>query len=257
MEHLARLGFSQSYTYFTWRNSKWELEGYLTELTRTELADYFRPNFWPNTPDILTEPLQVGGRPAFMARLVLAATLAPSYGIYGPAFELQEHVARSSGSEEYRNSEKYEVRHWDLERSDSLADLVGRVNEIRRRHPALQRNDTLRFHGADNDQIITYSKIAVEGPSGGHPGGDGSPDTIVVVVNLDPSQVQSAWVHLDLPALGVDPDRPYLMHDLLTDAHYRWEGPRNLVILDPGSLPAHVFALEQPGPGPRGKAPGS
>ncbi len=246
MEHLAKVGFSQSYTYFAWRNSKWELETYLRELTQSEVADYLRPNLWPNTPDILTELLQIGGRPAFMARLVLAATLGASYGIYGPPFELQEHVARSPGSEEYHDSEKYAVRHWDLEQAESLADLVGRVNEIRRRHRALHRNDTLAFHQVDNDQIIAYSKIAPHDAAFGHRVDDEAPDTIVVVVNLDPFHAQSGWVHLDISQLDVEVGRPYVMHDLLTNAHYRWEGSRNFVILDPAAAPAHVFSLERP-----------
>ncbi|HUZ10295.1 MAG TPA: alpha-1,4-glucan--maltose-1-phosphate maltosyltransferase [Acidimicrobiales bacterium] len=251
MKHLAKVGFSQSYTYFAWRNTKWELQDYLTELTRTELVDYFRPNFWPNTPDILTETLQTGGRPAFMARLVLAATLAASYGIYGPAFELQEHLARSAGSEEYRRSEKYSVRHWDLERSDSLADFVARINDIRRRHPALQWNETLRFHQVDNEQLIVYSKIHPAAPSVDRPAEGEDADTIVVVVNLDPFHGQSGWVDLDLPLLAVDAGRPYVMHDLLTGAHYRWEGSRNFVLLDPDAAPAHVFSLERPPARPR------
>ncbi|MHB1710021.1 MAG: alpha-1,4-glucan--maltose-1-phosphate maltosyltransferase, partial [Acidimicrobiales bacterium] len=145
MKHLAKLGFSQSYTYFTWRNTKWELETYLTELTRSPMVDYFRPNFWPNTPDILPEPLHRGGTPSFLARLVLAATLSASYGIYGPAFELQEHDRRDSVSEEYEHSEKYALRRWDLEGRDSLADFVARINRIRHEHPALHHNTTLRF----------------------------------------------------------------------------------------------------------------
>ncbi|HLG68290.1 MAG TPA: alpha-1,4-glucan--maltose-1-phosphate maltosyltransferase, partial [Acidimicrobiales bacterium] len=241
MQHLAKLGFSQSYTYFAWRSAKWELEQYFTELTRTEVADYFRPNLWPNTPDILTDELQFGGTPAFVARLVLAATLGASYGIYGPAFELGEHVAREAGSEEYRGSEKYAVRHWDLERPDSLAELVARVNRIRRDHPALHHDSTLRFHHVDNDQLIAYSKThLVEeprylGPQPAHEPRE--PDVVVVVVNLDHHHVQSGWVDLDLGVLGLPPDGPYLMHDLLTDARFEWRGPHNFVRLDPAVVP--------------------
>ena len=159
MEQLAKVGFTQSYTYFTWRNTKWELETYLDELTKTDVADYFRPNFWPNTPDILHEELQHGGRAAFLSRLVLAATLSANYGIYGPAFELQEHFPRSPGSEEYAHSEKYEIRWWDLARPDSLSEFIARVNKIRRDHRALQFNDALQFHPVDNEQIIAYSKV--------------------------------------------------------------------------------------------------
>ncbi len=181
MEHLAKIGFSQSYTYFTWRNSARELEEYLTELTRTPVTDYFRPNFWPNTPDILHEFLQSGFRSAFDARLILAATLGASYGIYGPAFELLEHEPRHPGSEEYLDSDKYEVRYRDLDRPDSLADLVARVNAIRLAHPALQQDRTLRFHGVDNDQLLVYSKTA-----GSTPDGSGWDDTVLVAVSLDP-----------------------------------------------------------------------
>jgi starch synthase (maltosyl-transferring) len=249
MYRLAKAGFSQSYTYFTWRQTRWELETYLHELTATEVADYFRPNFWPNTPDILTEQLQGGGESIFAIRLVLAATLAASYGIYGPAFELQDHLPRHPGSEEYLHSEKYALRHWDLERPGSLASVVGRINRIRRSHPALQFNDSLRFHGSENEQLMVYSKsrptgeTVADGPSGW------DRDTVVVVVNLDPHHPQSGWIDLDLGALGIEADRPFALHDLLTDDRYRWEGPRNFVILDPQVVPAHIFHLRPPAPG--------
>ena len=247
MQHLAEVGFTQSYTYFTWRNTKWELETYLTELTKTDVAAYFRPNFWPNTPDILHESLQTGGRAAFLARLVLAATLSSSYGVYGPAFELQEHVPRSTGSEEYARSEKYEVRSWDLARPDSLSEFVARVNKIRRDHPTLQFNDALQFHRVDNDQIIAYSKTRSTGTS---ESGAAGRDVIVTVVSLDHLRVQSGWVGLDLAALGLDTGRPYVMHDLLTGAKYQWEGTDNFVLLDPTGLAAHLFVVEQGGDPP-------
>jgi starch synthase (maltosyl-transferring) len=240
MEQLAKVGFSQSYTYFTWRNTKWELESYLDELTRTDVADYFRPNFWPNTPDILTEELQKGGRAAFLSRLILAATLSSNYGIYGPTFELQEHVARESGSEEYLHSEKYEVRNWDLARPDSLAEFIARVNKIRRDHRALQFNDALHFHYVDNEQIMAYSKVRED------PARATGRDVIVTIVSLDHDYVQSGWVELDLDALGVDPGRPYTMHDLLTGAQYEWQSRHNFVMLDPARVAAHLFSLEQP-----------
>ena len=250
MQHLAKVGFSQSYTYFAWRAAKWEIEQYFTELTRTEVADYFRPNLWPNTPDILTEQLQTGGTAAFVSRLVLAATLGASYGIYGPAFELGEHLPREPGSEEYLHSEKYAVRHWDLERPDSLADLVARVNRIRHDHPALHHDRTLRFHRVDNDQLIVYSKThLVEEPRYlGEPGAHDprQPDAVLVVVNLDARHPQSGWVDLDLGALDLVADRPYEMHDLLTDARYQWGGPRNFVRLDPAAVPAHIFRVRRP-----------
>jgi len=228
MYRLAKIGFTQSYTYFAWRSTKWELESYLRELAG--VAHFFRPSFWPNTPDILTEELQQGGTPAFVKRLVLAATLSASYGIYGPAFELQEHVPRAPGSEEYLGSEKYAVRHWELDRPDSLAPLVSRLNALRHAHPALQRNDTLRFHGTDNDQLIAYSKTA----------GD---DAVLVVVNLDTRYRQSGWVDLgDLARPGGAAEA----HDLLTDARYRWEGSHCFVILDPASVPVHLLAMSAP-----------
>ena len=174
MYELAKLGFTQSYTYFAWRSNKWELTEYFSELTRPPVVDFFRPNAWPNTPDILTDQLQHGGRPAFMSRLVLAATLSSNYGIYGPAFELMEHVARESGSEEYLNSEKYEVKHWDLDRPDSLRDLIALVNRARRENPALQSNWGLRFHDIDNGQLIAYSKST-----------DDARNVVITVVNLD------------------------------------------------------------------------
>ncbi|MGA8368876.1 MAG: alpha-1,4-glucan--maltose-1-phosphate maltosyltransferase [Acidimicrobiales bacterium] len=251
MYRLAKVGFTQSYTYFTWRQSRWELESYLTELTATGVADFFRPNFWPNTPDILTEQLQTGGPPVFALRVVLAATLAASYGIYGPAFELHEDVPRHPGSEEYRHSEKYAIRYWDLARPDSLAGLVSRLNHIRRGHPALQFNDSLRFHGSDNEQLMVYSKSRPARPATDRPSPERA-DTVVTVVNLDPGNRQSGWVDLDLDALGIDVGPPFDMHDLLTDAHFHWEGARNFVILDPQVAPAHILHLGRPTAGSGG-----
>jgi starch synthase (maltosyl-transferring) len=238
MYRLAKLGFSQSYTYFAWRNKKWEIESYMRELA--SVGDFFRPNLWPNTPDILTEELQTGGTAAFVARLVLAATLASSYGVYGPPFELQEHVARARGSEEYAGSEKYAVRHWDLDAADSLAPLMARLNVVRREHPALQRNDTLRFHSTDNDQLIAYSKTSDD-------------DAVLVVVNLDPNYRQSGWVQLGELAGG--PGKSIDVHDLLTDARYRWQGSQGFVILDPATVPAHVLAVSWRGNRPKAGAP--
>ncbi|MBI4527529.1 MAG: alpha-1,4-glucan--maltose-1-phosphate maltosyltransferase [Deltaproteobacteria bacterium] len=234
MYELARLGFSQSYTYFAWRNTRAEITEYLTELTQTEVREYFRMNLWPNTPDILTEYLQFGGRPAFMTRLVLAATLGASYGIYGPAFEFCENLPREPGSEEYLNSEKYEIRHWPIERPDTLRDYIARVNRIRRENPALQSDWSLRFHAADNDQIICYSKTT----------GDLA-NVILVVVNLDPHHKQSGWLHFSLEALGLGAGRSYQAHDLLSDARYIWQGPRNYVELDPRVTPAHIFRFRR------------
>jgi starch synthase (maltosyl-transferring) len=232
MYQLAKLGFTQSYTYFAWRNSKQELTDYFTELTQTPVREFFRPNLWPNTPDILTEALQYGGRATFMTRVTLAATLGASYGIYGPAYELGEHVAVREGSEEYLHSEKYEARAWDLGRSDSLAPLLATLNSIRRTNPALQGDHRLQFHPVDNDQIIAYTKTT-----------DDLSNVVLVVVSLDPHYVQSGWVDLPLEALGLPADGPYQAHDLLTGEHYFWTGPRNFVQLDPAQVPAHVLVL--------------
>ncbi|MFL5797360.1 MAG: maltotransferase domain-containing protein [Actinomycetota bacterium] len=231
MERLAKLGFTQSYTYFAWRTQKQELIDYFSELTQTELREYLRPNLWPNTPDILTEQLQTGGRAAFMHRLVLAATLGASYGIYGPAFELMEHAPATPGKEEYLHSEKYEVRDWNLDDPRSLSKFVARINAIRREHPALQSNDGLRFHDVDNDNLIAYSKITPD-----------REDTILTIVNLHPEARQSGTVHLWLYDIGVtEYDRPFQVHDLITDARYVWRGNDNYVELDPAKVPAHVF----------------
>ncbi|MDP8958643.1 MAG: alpha-1,4-glucan--maltose-1-phosphate maltosyltransferase [Actinomycetota bacterium] len=232
MYRLAKLGFTQSYTYFTWRNTKAELTQYFSELTQTSVREYFRPNLWPNTPDILNEYLQVGGRPAFIARLVLAATLSANYGVYGPAFELMENIPRQPGSEEYLHSEKYEIKQWDIDRPDSLAPLLARINHIRRHNPALQADWSLRFHPIDNEQLICYSKQ--EGTN-----------VIVVVVNLDPHHVQPGWLELPLEELDIDPSQPYQVQDLLAETRYIWDGPRNYVELDPAVVPAHIFLVRR------------
>ena len=234
MNRLAKLGFNQSYTYFAWRNQKWELEQYFEELTRTEVREYFRPHLWPNTPDILTEYLQSGGRPAFIARLVLAATLGASYGMYGPAFELCENRPLAPGSEEYLDSEKYQIRYWDIEREDSLAPLIALINRIRRESPELQTNERLRFHQIDNDQLIAYSKTTEDNAG-----------VVVVVVNLDPYHVQSGWLQLPLEELSVDPTQTYQMHDLVSDGRYFWHGDTNYVELNPHVMPAHVFRIRR------------
>ena len=232
MHRLAKLGYSQSYTYFAWRNTKQELTEYFTELSSGPGREYFRPNVWPNTPDILTEYLQHGARPAFTARLLLAATLAASYGIYGPAFELIEHTPREPGSEEYLHSEKYQVRNWDLERPDSLRHLIARVNAIRHENPALHDDTTLAFADIDNDQLLAYVKATPD-----------HANTLLVVVNLDPYHRQSGWVDIDLLRLKLEPSQPYQMHDLLTDARYLWQGGRNFVQLEPGM--GHVFVVRR------------
>jgi starch synthase (maltosyl-transferring) len=234
MHRLAKLGFTQSYTYFTWRNTKHEIVEYLTELSQHASREYFRPNLWPNTPDILHEYLQTGGRPAFVTRVTLAATLAANYGIYGPAFELLEHEPRERGTEEYQASEKYQVRHWDLDRPDSLCHFIARLNRIRRENPALQSDWSLRFHPVNNEQLVCYSKSTAD-----------FTNVVLVVVNLDPDYRQSGFVELPLEEWGMDAEQPYQLHDLLSNARYLWHGPRNYVELDPRGSQAHVFRLRR------------
>jgi starch synthase (maltosyl-transferring) len=234
MYWLAKVGFTESYTYFAWRNSARELKEYLTELTQTEVQEFFRPSLWPNTPDILHETLQKGGRPAFMARLVLAATLGSSYGIYGPAFELCENEPREPGSEEYLNSEKYEIRQRALGDPSTLRPFITRVNAIRKENPALQFNQRLRFHSTENDQIICYSKQTTD-----------KSNIIVTAVNLDPVWTQSGFVELPLEEFGIDARYPYRVVDLLTGSRFTWYGPRNYIELRPKELPAHILKLER------------
>ncbi len=230
MHRLAKLGFTQSYTYFTWRSSKAELTEYFTELSQSESREYFRPNCWPNTPDILPYPLQNAPLAAFRVRLVLAATLAANFGMYGPAYELGENRPRDAGSEEYLDSEKYALRHWDRERPGSLAPLVTTLNGLRHAHRALQSDWSLAFHPTDNEQLICYSKRV----------GD---DRLLVVVNLDWHNPQSGWVSVDAPGLGLDPAAPFTVKDELTGNTYPWRSGANFVMLDPGQSPAHVFSI--------------
>ncbi len=234
MYRLAKLGFSQSYTYFTWRNTKQELTEYFTELTRTNLQEFFRPNLWPNTPDILPEFLQWNGKAGFMMRLVLAAMLGSNYGIYGPAFELCEHVPLAPGKEEYLHSEKYEIRQWQFGGVNDLTDFISRVNRIRHENPALQSDRHLHFHPVDNPELICFSKY--------------DPTTrnrIVTVVNLNPNHKQAGWIDLQLAELQLEDDRPYQMQDLLAGGYYLWHGGRNFVMLDPQVVPAHIFRVRQ------------
>jgi starch synthase (maltosyl-transferring) len=234
MRRLAKLGFSQSYTYFTWRNTSAELTEYFTGLTRSDAREYFRPNLWPNTPDILPEYLQFGGRPAFMTRLVLAATLGANYGIYGPAFELCEARPREPGSEEYLDSEKYQLRHWDLSSPGSLKDFVARINRIRRENSALHHDRSLRFHPTDNDQLLCYSKVSAD-----------SANIIIVAVNLDPHHKQSGWARPNISDMGLDVTSGYQLHDLINDSRFFWHGSRLYLELDPEIVPAHVFRLRR------------
>ncbi len=234
MSRLAKAGFSQSYTYFAWRNTKQEITDYFTQLTQTEVREYLRPNLWPSTPDILPEFLQVGGKAAFMVRFILAATLGANYGIYGPAFELCENVPLQPGSEEYLNSEKYELKHRDLHAAGSLKDLISRVNRIRKENPALQSNRNLRFHETDNPSMICYSKAT-----------DDFANVIFVVVNLDCFHTQAGWVRLDLASLGLDATHAFQVYDLLADGRYLWQGSQNYVELVPEILPAHILRVRR------------
>jgi len=231
MHQLAKAGFTQSYTYFTWRTTKAELTEYFTELAHGPGRDYFRPNVWPNTPDILA--LQLRGAPpaAFRLRLVLAATLCASYGIYGPAFELCENRPRDPEGEEYLESEKYELKAWDLARAEPMEHLIAKVNRARHEHPALQWNDTLAFHETDSEHLIAFSKRA---------GGDQG-DVILVVVNLDPLHEHSGWVMVEGVALGVAAGTRFWVEDLLDGARYPWQAGRNFVRLEPRRAPAHLF----------------
>ena len=233
MYSLAKAGFTQSYTYFTWRNTRDELQEYFEEITKPPVSDFFRPNLWPNTPDILHATLQKGGRPAFMQRLILAATLGANYGIYGPAFELGENVPAKPVSEEYLNSEKYEIRHWDRAASHSLAPLITQINQIRRDNPALHSDGSLHFHPADNPKILCYSKSS-------------GANRILVAVNLDHAQEQAGWIDLDLKQLAIPHNENFEIEDLLTGVHYTWHDRSNYVLLKPDVMPAHIFRLIRP-----------
>ena len=233
MYALAKVGFSQSYTYFAWRRTAHELAAYAREVASSPVAEFFRPSFWPTTPDIFPEYLAGAGRGAFVARLVLAATLSSAYGIYGPSFELMEHAPRE-GAEELARNEKYQVRHWDLDRPESLRHVIARLNRVRRAHPALHGNRSLRFHRSDNDLVLCYSKRTED-----------RGDVILVVVNLDPHHRHGAWLDLDLAELGIAPGQTFQVHDLLGDARYLWQGARNFVELEPDVMPAHVFELRR------------
>ena len=235
MYRLAKLGFTQSYTYFTWRNSPSELGEYMQELTQTEVKEYFRPNFWPNTPDILHDVLQHGGRPAFVMRLILAATLSANYGMYGPAFELMEHTPREPGAEEYLNSEKYEVRHWDLDNPDRLSELIALVNRARHNNPALQRDDGFRLLEASNDAFMAYAKFSADGTN-----------RVLCVVNMDPYNIQTGWVRVPAEELGITPESPYGLVDQLDGARYTWNGEWNYVELNPQVLPGHILRIDTP-----------
>jgi starch synthase (maltosyl-transferring) len=232
MYWLAKGGFSQSYTYFAWRNGKQEIMEYFDEITKPPVSDFFRPNAWPNTPDILTEYLQYGGRAAFTIRLVLAATLSANYGIYGPAYERNVHAPRETGGEEYLNSEKYEIKDWSTQ-DDDLTDFIALVNKVRRENAALQQNETLKFHETSNDAIVCYSKTSVDGTN-----------VVITIVNVDPHNTQAGWVELDLDDLKLD-TKGFQVHDLISGARFSWQGARNHVQLNPHVVPAYIFRIRR------------
>jgi starch synthase (maltosyl-transferring) len=233
MYRLAKLGFTQSYTYFTWRNTKKEIIDYLTELTRSNHREYFRPNFWPNTPDILPEHLQFGGRSMFMIRAALAATLSSNYGIYGPAFELLINEA-VPGKEEYLNSEKYEIKKWDWDAKGNIKDFIGKLNAIRRENPALHTTWNIKFYDIDNDYLLCFEKASED-----------LSNIIIVVINLNPDHKQSGWINVPIADLGIGADHSYMVHDLLTDKEYIWQEAKNFVEIDPQILPAHIFRVRK------------
>ena len=232
MYGLAKVGFCQSYTYFTWRNTKQQLIGYLRELVDTEVSDFFRPNFFTNTPDILPEFLQFGGRPAFMTRLVLAATLAASYGIYS-GFELLENEA-VPGTEEYRDSEKFEIKPRDWRQPGNLRAFITKINAIRKTNPALHGNRRLRFYEVDNDQLLFYGKTTED-----------FANIILVAVNLDPHHVHDGWVAVPLEELEIGDNEVFQVHELIGEGRYLWQGRRNYIRLDPAASPAQIFRIRR------------
>lgn len=231
MRRLAKVGFNQSYTYFTWRNTKAELEKYIRELAHTDVGEYLRPNFWPNTPDILPQYLQYGGRPAFIIRLILAATLSASYGIYGPAYELCVNKALE-GTEEYADSEKFEIKTWDWDAKGNLREVIERVNRIRRQNPSLQSIRNIELIPVDNESILGCVKTTED-----------RSNITVTLVNLDPRRRQSGWIHLPLQSMEIDPHQPFLAHDLLTGEKYIWQGETNYIELDPRVMPGHILRI--------------
>ena len=233
MEHLAKIGFNQSYTYFTWRNTRKELEEYLGELTKTELRYYFRPNFWPNTPDILPPELTAGGENAHIIRVVLAATMSSNYGLYGPVYEYGLTMPMP-GKEEYIDNEKYEIKHWDWNKYTRIGEVISRLNRIRRENTALQTTWNIEFAETTNEQIICYTKADVK-----------TKNVLIVAVNLDPFHTQSAHVKIPIKKAGIKPGVPYAIHDLLSGDRYQWQKEWNYVQLNPQEMPAHIFRVEQ------------
>lgn len=233
MERLAKVGFTQSYTYFTWRNTKEELEEYMNELTKTDLKHYFRPNFWPNTPDILPPYLTYGGENAHIIRLALAATMSSNYGLYGPVYEFGINTPHHK-KEEYVDNEKYELKHWDWDQYTKIKDIIARVNKIRKENTALQTTWNIEFAETSNPQIICYGKADAK-----------TGNIIITAVNLDPYHTQGAHVRLPIDKLGILPDRAYVVNDLLSGSKYHWRNDWNYVELNPYDLPVHIFRVEQ------------
>jgi starch synthase (maltosyl-transferring) len=233
MKQLAKAGFTQSYTYYTWRNSKEDLIEYMTELTTSEMKEYFRPNFWPNTPDILPFNLQGGLQPLFITRFFMAATLSSNYGFYGPVYEFMIHEAMP-GKEEYFNSEKYEIYKWDWSAKNKMTELITMVNKIRRNNKALQSTNNIQFCDIQNDQLLAYYKSTED-----------KENSLLIIVNLDPYHKQSGWVKTPLAEMGYKEGENFVMHDLLTDARYIWNKEWNYIDLDPNALPFHLFRIEK------------
>ena len=233
MDKLGKIGFTQSYTYFTWRNSPQEFVDYLNELTRTERREYYRPNFWPNTPDILPVSLQHKNEAAFIARLVMAATMSSNYGIYGPVFEFMQNVPHPL-REEYIDNEKYEIKHYDWETMTRMRKLIALVNRIRKDNPALQTTWNIYFAEVQNDQLLCYGKTD-----------DEKANKIFVVVSMDTVNTQGSWIKVPLKEMGIPADSAFEMHDLLTGNRFKWSGEWNYVELNPGIFPAHIFKIEQ------------
>jgi starch synthase (maltosyl-transferring) len=230
---LAKAGFTQGYTYFTWRNHPEEVRAYIEELTGTDVKEFFLPNFWPNTPDILHEDLQNGNRATFMGRYVLAATLSSNTGIYGPAFELMEQEPFPA-KEEYNHNEKYELKNWDWDRPGNLKNEIARVNQIRNSHPALQRLDNIRFIETDNPRLLAYLKQTPD-----------RRDQLIVVVNFDWHHAQSGHLQLPLGEMGIGPDKGFKVKDLYdpVQPEYGWRGAQNYIQLDPRKSPAHILQV--------------
>ena len=234
MQRLAKIGFNQSYTYFSWRNNPWELKEYMMELTRSPMREYFRPNFWPNTPDILTPTLVYGGEPAHLMRVILAATLSSNYGIYGPVYELGVN-AQYPGKEEYIDSEKYEIKHWDWNAETRTREVITILNRARKENPALQNTWNVHFADSENQDIVCYGKYD-----------EASGNVVIVVVNMNPYHTQGGYFRLPLHELGIDWARPFYLYDILSDSHYTWQGEWNFAQLNPYLMPAHVFQVHQP-----------